>query len=99
MSVELDYINYSRKDIRHYLNASVPQSAGFSLPRENIGEVSSYGFDGSFTWRDQISRDFLYDVNLNIGYADNKIVFWDETTGVGLRRQTNGETIGECLFF
>lgn len=99
MSVELDYFNYRRKDILHYRNASVPQSAGFSLPRENIGEVSSYGFDGSFTWRDQISRDFLYDVTLNIGYADNEIVFWDETPGVDPWRQSTGAPIGAGLFY
>lgn len=99
ISTELDYFNYQRTDILHYRNASVPQSAGFSLPRENIGEVSSYGFDGSITWRDQFSQNFLIDVTMNIGYADNEIVFWDETPGVDSWQQSTGAPIGAGLFY
>lgn len=90
LSVEFDYFNYLREGILWWRNASVPQTTGLSLPRENIGEVKSWGYDGSISWRQQISTDFVFDIALNGGYANNEIQYWDETPGAPEWQQSTG---------
>lgn len=98
-SLELDYFNYLREDILWWRNASVPMTSGFSLPRENIGEVSSHGFDGSMTYRNQITRDFLFDITLNAGYATNEIKFWDEAPGAPEWQRSTGFPMNTNLYY
>lgn len=96
---EFDYFNYLREDILWWRNASVPMTSGFSLPRENIGEVSSYGVDGSLTFRDQLSGGFLFDVTFNVGYATNEINFWDEAPGAPEWQQSTGSPMNTNLYY
>ncbi|MEX0779373.1 MAG: TonB-dependent receptor [Balneolales bacterium] len=98
-SFEVDYFRYLREDILHYRNASVPQSSGLSLPRENIGEVRSHGFDGSLGWQDQISQDFMIDINLSLGYAINEINYWDEPPGAPEWQRSTGMPMETGLFY
>lgn len=99
LSFEFDYFNYLRTDILAFRNASVPQTSGLSLPRENIGEVSSWGFDGSLTWRDQVNNDFFYDITLNAGWATNKIKYWDEAPGAPEWQQSTGAKMETGLYY
>ncbi|MDR8392550.1 TonB-dependent receptor [Aliifodinibius sp. S!AR15-10] len=99
LSFELDHFNYLRTDILTQRNASVPQSAGISLPEENIGEVKSWGYDGSITWRDQASSDFLYSISLNAGWATNEIKFWDEAPGAPAWQQSTGAKMDTDLYY
>lgn len=99
LSFELDYFDYLRTNILHYRNASVPQTSGLSLPRENIGEVDSWGFDGSVTWRQNVNDDFLYDVSLSAGYATNKIRFWDEPPGAEEWQRSTGHKMNTGLYY
>ncbi len=97
--VELDYFNYLRTDILHYRRASVPYSTGMQLPRENIGKVKSYGFDGTLIWREQVSRDFFFRVALNGGYSTNEIKFWDEEPGVPDYQRSTGSKMRAPLMY
>ncbi|MEX0770339.1 MAG: SusC/RagA family TonB-linked outer membrane protein [Balneolaceae bacterium] len=99
LSFEIDYFNYLRTEILWWRNASVPMTGGFSLPRENIGEVASSGFDGSITYRDQISSDFLFDITLNGGFAENEIKFWDEAPGAPEWQQSTGSPMNTDLYY
>ena len=45
MTFEADYFRNVRTNILWRRNASVPSSAGLSLPPENIGEVKNSGFE------------------------------------------------------
>ncbi|MEX0647683.1 MAG: SusC/RagA family TonB-linked outer membrane protein [Balneolaceae bacterium] len=96
---EIDYFNYLREDILWWRNASVPMTSGFSLPRENIGEVSSHGFDGSVTYREQISGNFLFDVTLNASYATNEIKFWDEAPGAPEWQRSTGYPMNTNMYY
>jgi len=78
LSFEVDRFTERRNNILSFRNASVPQTAGLSLPRENIGIVDNRGWDGSVTWRQQLASDASFEVTFNGGYAQNKILFWDE---------------------
>lgn len=89
---EFDYFDYRRSNILWWRNASVPQSTGLSLPRENIGKVTNNGIDFSITYHDEF-QNFGYNISLSGGYAKNKITFWDETPGSPEWQQSTGKPI------
>ncbi|MEX2602295.1 MAG: TonB-dependent receptor [Balneolaceae bacterium] len=99
VSLEVDYFNERRTDILWWRNASVPNSSGIDLPRENIGEVKSYGFDGNISWRNQLTNNLMLDVSLNGGYATNEIVFWDEPAGAPDHQQSTGRMMESPLVY
>ncbi len=99
LSFEIDYFDYLREDILTQRNASIPQTTGLSLPEENIGEVSSYGVDGSINWSEQVSEDFIYDISLNAGWATNEIKFWDEAPGAPEWQQSTGNKMNTGLYY
>ncbi len=90
LSFEADRFHERRSNILWYRNASVPQTAALPLPRENIGRVASWGYDGSITWRQQFSGGVSYDVTFNGGYAQNKVEFWDEAPGAPAWQRSTG---------
>jgi TonB-dependent starch-binding outer membrane protein SusC len=104
LSFVLDYFTERRSNILWRRNASVPQTTGLSLPRENIGEVKSWGYDGSITWRQQLASDRSYEVTFNFGYAQNRTEFWDEPPGAPEWQRSTGKRIcvapaaGGCPF-
>ena len=63
---------------------------GLSLPRENIGEVSSWGYDGSIAWREQLGGDASYDVTFNFGHTRNRVNYWDEPPGAPPWQRSTG---------
>lgn len=99
LSVEFDYFNYKRSSILIRRNASVPSSTGITLPPENIGKVKNAGFDFTVTYKDAINRDFNYSVSINGGLAKNQIVFWDETPGAPIYKQSTGHPINTGVYY
>jgi TonB-linked SusC/RagA family outer membrane protein len=89
ISVTFDYFNYKRSNILWYRNASVPATAGITLPRENIGKVTNRGFDFDVAYRDK-AGNFGYEITFIGGYAKNKITFWDEAPGVPDYQKSTG---------
>jgi TonB-dependent starch-binding outer membrane protein SusC len=98
LSVEFDYFNYKRSSVLAIRNASVPASAGITLPPENIGKVKNAGFDFTVTYRNNI-RDFNYSISLNAGYAKNKIVFWDEAPGAPVYKQSTNHPMNTGVYY
>ena len=90
LSIVFDYFKERRNNILWNRNASVPQTAGLSLPRENIGQVSSWGYDGSIGWRDDRAGGVSYDVTFNFGHARNRVDYWDEPPGAPLWQRSTG---------
>lgn len=99
LAFEVDYFRNKRSDILHYRNASIPQTTGLILPRENIGEVSSWGYDGSLAWREQLNMDASYGVTFNFGYAQNRIDYWDEAPGAPEWQQSTGYRMNTELYY
>jgi TonB-linked SusC/RagA family outer membrane protein len=91
LSVVFDYFKERRHNILWWRNASVPQSAGLTLPRENIGEVSSWGYDGSIGWHERLAGDASYDVTFNFGHTRNRIDYWDEPPGLPAWQRSTGK--------
>jgi len=98
LSVTADYFNYKRSQILLPPNASIPLSAGFTPPYENIGKVGNKGFDFSVSYTDQIGK-LNFTVGVNGGYAKNRIIFWDETPGAPSYQKSTGHPMNTGLYY
>lgn len=92
ITFEFDYFQNRRSGILWFRNASIPQSAGLTLPAENIGKVANKGWEFKVGYNGSVG-DFRYNVSVNGGYSKNKILFWDETPGRPDYQKTTGRSI------
>ncbi|HEU4554537.1 MAG TPA: TonB-dependent receptor, partial [Chitinophaga sp.] len=99
LTFTVDYWNQERSGILIARNASIPRSTGLTLPRENLGIVKSWGYDGNVTWTQQVTKDLSFNVLLNLGYSTTKIVFWDEPPGAPDYQQSTGGKISTGLYY
>ncbi|WP_373514567.1 SusC/RagA family TonB-linked outer membrane protein [Persicitalea sp.] len=90
VTFEFDLFSNHRTNILWFKNASVPESTGLSLPRQNIGEVKNKGWEFNIGYRNSI-KDFKYNFSVNGGYAQNKIIFWDEAPGAPDWQRSTGK--------
>lgn len=98
ITISADYFYNLRKNILAFRNASVPASAGLSLPQENIGEVVNKGFEIQLGYRNSIGN-LKYQVSANGAIANNYIKFWDETPGVpDYQRSTGGQVNARAYY-
>ena len=58
-------------------NASIPRTAGFTPPRENIGELSNHGIRFPVELTTQ-AGEFNFRIGVNGGYSKNEVVYYDE---------------------
>ncbi|WP_218043832.1 SusC/RagA family TonB-linked outer membrane protein [Flavobacterium gawalongense] len=98
LTLTADYFINLRKDILWKRNASIPTSAGLTLPDENIGKVENKGIDFNIVYKHKIN-DFKYSIGFNSLFAKNKILFWDEAPGAIAYQQTTGRPIGAQLLY
>ncbi|HEY0668671.1 MAG TPA: SusC/RagA family TonB-linked outer membrane protein, partial [Sphingobacteriaceae bacterium] len=65
---------------------------GVSLPRYNVAELKSWGWEVNLGWRDAIGQKINYWVNANLSDYDNKIVKYSgqNAVGAGLRAIAEG---------
>jgi TonB-linked SusC/RagA family outer membrane protein len=98
ISFEFDYFNNLRTSILYPRNASVPRTTGLTLPPENIGKVRNQGFDAQIGYNGQAGA-LRYSVSVNGGYAQNKILFWDEAPGAPDWQRTTGRPINSYLAY
>ena len=96
--VEFDYFSYKRSSVLARRNASVPASAGITLPPENIGKVKNAGFDFTITYKNRVGA-LDYSISFNGGYAKNKIVFWDEAPGDPEYKQSTGRPMNTLVYY
>ena len=98
VSVIADYFSNLRDDILWKRNASVPASAGVTLPRENIGKTKNNGFDFSIDYRNNVG-DISFNIGLNGGYAKSEILFWDEAPGAPEYQRSTGAPINAKTYY
>ncbi len=94
-----DYWNQLRTGILIARNASIPQSTGLTLPKENLGIVRSWGYDGNVTWTPKVSDKLAFNISFNAGYSTTKIVFWDEPPGAPAYQKSTGDKISTGLYY
>jgi TonB-linked SusC/RagA family outer membrane protein len=81
IAFELDYFNNIRSQMLIPRNASIPKTAGFEPPRQNIGKLRNRGFDFLVSYNGQ-AGDFSYSFGVNGGYSKNEVIFMDEPANV-----------------
>lgn len=99
VSFEFDYFNNIRSQMLIARSGSIPYSAGFSPPRENLGKLRNRGFDFLVSYNGQAGGDFNFQIGLNGGYAKNEILFWDEAPGFDPWQTSTGRPVGSALFY
>jgi TonB-linked SusC/RagA family outer membrane protein len=77
ISFEVDYFNNVRSKMLIARNASIPQTAGFVAPRENLGKLRNRGFDFLVNYDGQ-AGDLTFTIGVNGGYSKNEVIFMDE---------------------
>lgn len=90
---ESDIFYHKRTNMLINRNASLPETSGITLPKENLGELSNRGFESLVSWTDRAGK-VDYNASLNLTYAKNKIDYWDETPGVPEWQKSTGKSIG-----
>ena len=96
---EFDVFYNKRTEIFYPANASIPLTAGFSPPDQNIGEVENKGLDFSFGYVGNLGQNATWNLGFNGGYAKNKILFWDEPAGRLPWQVSTGRPIGSELYY
>ena len=56
----------------------VPISLGGGFAEQNYGAVDAWGSEFGVTWSDKIKSDFSYNVGVNFGFQNNKVVKYPE---------------------
>jgi len=65
---------FQKKNDNMLVSIDYPVLIGDSAPKANTGKFKAWGYEGQITWRDQVSRDFSYNVGATYTFARNKLV-------------------------
>ncbi|MBQ7440517.1 MAG: SusC/RagA family TonB-linked outer membrane protein, partial [Prevotella sp.] len=71
LGVVFDWYKKTTKDL--LLQVPVSPTTGFSSQLKNAGTVQNTGIEFAINWRDQIGKDFEYNIGYNIAYNKNKV--------------------------
>ena len=71
LGVVFDWYKKTTKDLLLYVPVS--PTTGFSSQLKNAGTVQNTGVEFAINWRDQIGKDFEYNISYNIAYNKNKV--------------------------
>ncbi|CAN5162521.1 TonB-dependent receptor [soil metagenome] len=81
INFEVDYFKNVRSQMLIARNASIPRTAGFDPPRQNLGKLKNSGFDFLINYRVQAGQ-LNFQVGVNGGYSKNSVDFLDEPPNV-----------------
>lgn len=76
LAVTTDYYSRRRSNILTQ-PGTIPATFGASFPPYNLGIVSNKGFEVDVTYRQRINKDLSVNVNGNVSYSQNKIIYED----------------------
>ncbi len=71
LSLVFDWYKKTTKDL--LLQVPVSPTTGFSSQLKNAGTVRNTGIEVALNWRDQVGKDFEYNIGYNIAYNKNKV--------------------------
>ena len=95
LSGSVDYFNEKREGI-YMLREYLPGIVGLeSNPSANVGEVTSEGFDGHFTFRQKLGAVGLT-IRSNITYSKNEIVDRDEENNYYWYKMQKGHRVNQA---
>lgn len=95
VSGSVDYFNEKREGI-YMLRQYLPGMVGLeSNPSANVGKVTSEGFDGNFTFRQNLGN-VKFTMRGNITYSKNKIVDRDEENNYYWYKMQKGHRVNQA---
>ena len=77
LSVTFDHYREWNREMLLNLSQDIASTIGTQSAAVNLGEMNSWGYELSLTWRDKIGKDIKYHIGLNTGYSDNKVLNMD----------------------
>lgn len=80
LSVTFDMFREWNREMLMNISQAIEATIGTQSASTNLGEMDSWGYELSLTWRDKIGKDFKYRIGLNTGYYDNKVLNMDWET-------------------
>ena len=98
LSLESDIYLRKRANMLRYRNATLPQTSGITLPRENIGEMSNRGIELLIRW-DERKGDVNYYAAFNMTYSKDKLDYIDEAPGIPDWQKETGKVNGTDLYY
>lgn len=81
LSASLDGFLDKRYNMLSNLTSSPSILIGAGIPSENFGKANTFGFEASLSWRDNINKDWSYNVTTNFSWNDNKVLVTDFPIG------------------
>lgn len=98
LSFEVDYFRNIRSNMLIARNASIPRTAGFEPPRQNLGRLTNRGIDFLVSYGASVG-EFSFQVGVNGGYAKNTVDFIDEAETVHPWQTATGRPFGSPLMY
>ena len=80
LAINFDYYFEKNREMLMNIVKTVPGTVGTQSASTNVGEMNSWGWELSLTWRDKIGKDFKYRIGLSTGYSDNEVLNMDFAT-------------------
>jgi TonB-linked SusC/RagA family outer membrane protein len=100
---KLDLVfDWYRRDTKGMLapGKELPSVLGSSAPLENSADLRTTGWELAVNWRDNINKDWRYNIGINIYDSRSKITKFDNPTGTfGKNNYRVGQEIGEIWGF
>ncbi|GAB4002953.1 TonB-dependent receptor [Spirosoma daeguense] len=74
------YIKYNRNMLTPM---QLPGTIGVGTPRQNNGELKSWGWETELRYRGQVGKDFTYSISANLADNNNKLLSYSARTVIG----------------
>lgn len=81
LSLTIDGFLDKRRNMLTTRTSSVPAVIGAKVPTENYASVNSFGYEVSLGWKDQIDKNWSYNVSSFLSWSDNKQLLFDQASG------------------
>lgn len=99
LDLTIDAFYERRSNILARRNASVPIYSGIELPDENIGKTKNHGIEISMMHRHTVFKNIDYRVGGQLTFAQNEILFIDESPFVPKHQKREGSPIDYLLVY
>jgi TonB-linked SusC/RagA family outer membrane protein len=70
----IDLFHRTNKDMLEAPNATVPSTFGATIADRNYSKMKSWGIEGSLGYDLPMGKDFRFNIQVNAGYSDNKVL-------------------------
>lgn len=91
LRTEINYFHERRWDIIGTNSSKYAGNVGDYLYVENMAEVKNQGVEAYIGWTDRPTKDFSYEVGLNLTFSKNKLIKADELDNIEDYRKKTGQ--------